>query len=302
VNRQRIKNQGIFLLVRSLSALMQALPLGLARGLGAGLGRLFCLLVPYERRKALRTAGLAFPEKSPAERRALVSAAFAHLGRGGAEFLRFPGLDGRGIDALVSRVEGLHAFTALARSRRGVVAVTGHMGNWELMMAWIAVHFPGQAGAVAQKLYDARFDEALNGYRQAKGARVFARNTAVRPILRFLKEGGMLGALADQDTNVDSLWVPFFNRPSKTPSGPAWMAQATGAALITLFNWREPDGRYVIRFEGEIAVPPRGESLEPAVAEYTRRIEAALRRHPEQWVWMHERWRSRPPASRPKEA
>jgi len=296
VTLQSIKNQGIFLLVRSLSALMRALPLGLARGLGAGLGRLFYLLVPYERRKALRTAELAFPEKDPSERRALVSAAFAHLGRGGAEFLRFPSLDARGIDALVSRVEGLEAFTALARSRRGVVAVTGHMGNWELMMAWISVHFPGQAGAVAQKLYDPRFDEALNEYRRAKGAQVFPRNTAVRPILRFLKEGGVVGALADQDTNVDSLWVPFFNRPSKAPSGAAWLAQATGAALITLFNWREPDGRYAIRIEGEIAVPPRGESLKPVVAEYTQRIEQALRQHPEQWVWMHERWRSKPPA------
>ena len=295
---QSIKNQGIFLLVRSLSALMRALPLGLARSLGAGLGRLFYLLVPYERRKALRTAELAFPEQGPAERRALVSSAFAHLGRGGAEFLRFPGMDGRGIDALVSRVEGLEAFAALARSGRGVVAVTGHMGNWELMMAWISVQFPGQAGAVAQKLYDPRFDEALNEYRRAKGARVFPRNSAVRPILRFLKEGGLVGALADQDTNVDSLWVPFFKRPSKTPSGPAWLAQATGAALITLFNWREPDGRYAIRIEGEIAVPPRGASLEPAVAEYTRRIEGALRQHPEQWVWMHERWRSKPPAGK----
>jgi KDO2-lipid IV(A) lauroyltransferase len=220
------------------------------------------------------------------------------LGRGGVEFLRFPGMGTRDVDALVSRVEGLEAFAALARSRRGVVAVTGHMGNWELMMAWISVHFPGQAGAVAQKLYDPRFDEALNGYRRAKGAQVFPRNTAVRPILRFLKEGGMLGALADQDTNVDSLWVPFCNRPSKTPSGPAWLAQSAGAALITLFNWREPDGRYAIRFEPEIAVPARGESLEPAVAEYTRRIESALRQHPEQWVWMHERWRSKQPAGK----
>lgn len=295
MTRQNFKNQGIYLLVRSLSALMQALPLSWARSLGAGLGRLFYLLVPYERRKALRTAELAFPEKSPAERRDLVAGAFSHLGRGGVEFMRFPGLDARGIEALVSRVEGLEGFTALARSRRGVVAVTGHMGNWELMIAWVSLHFPGQAGAVAQKLYDPRFDEALNEYRRAKGARIFPRNTAVRPILRFLKEGGLLGALADQDTNVDSLWVPFFNRPSKTPSGAAWMAQATGAALITLFNWREPDGRYVIRFESEIAVPPRGGDLTPAVAEYTRRVEAALRQHPEQWVWMHERWRSKPP-------
>jgi KDO2-lipid IV(A) lauroyltransferase len=177
---------------------------------------------------------------------------------------------------------------------KGVVAVTGHMGNWELMAAWIGTR-GFKTGVVAQKLYDPRFDEALNQYRRDKGIEIFPRNTPVRPILRFLKAGGALGVLADQDTNVDSVWVPFFGRLAKTPIGPVSLAQASGAALVTLFNWREPDGRYAIRFGSPIPVPERGQDVTPAVAEYARLTEEALRAHPEQWVWMHERWRSKPP-------
>jgi KDO2-lipid IV(A) lauroyltransferase len=94
---------------------------------------------------------------------------------------------------------------------------------------------------------------------------------------------------------VDSCYVPFFGRETKTPSGPAFLASATGAAIVTAFCWREDDGRYRLRFDDEVPVAPRVSEkrlLRPAVEEYTRRTEAAIRERPEQWVFNHDRWRS----------
>jgi KDO2-lipid IV(A) lauroyltransferase len=176
------------------------------------------------------------------------------------------------------------------------VAVTGHVGNWEVLAAHTAQF--SRVAVVAQRLYDRRFDDALNAGRRKMGITVFPRNTSVRPILKWLNDGGVLGVLCDQDTSVDSVFVDFFGKPAKTPSGPAWLASATGAALATGFIHRQENGRFIIRFSPEIPVPPRerpGAALSAVVQEYTRRTEAAIREHPEQWVWMHQRWRSTPP-------
>jgi KDO2-lipid IV(A) lauroyltransferase len=184
---------------------------------------------------------------------------------------------------------------------RGVVAVTGHLGNWEIIAQRTMLE-TGRTATVAQKSYDSRFEEELRKLRVLFGLTIFPRGTSVRPILSHLKKGGVLGVLADQDTSVDSVFVDFFGHQAKTPSGPAWLAQVTGAALITGFLWRRPDGRYQMEFGPEIPVPAKGESKEaliPAVQEYTRRTEQAIREHPEQWVWMHERWRSKPDPTRP---
>ncbi len=295
MTRQELKNHSIYALVKGLSLLMRALPLPWARMLGAALGRLFFSLVPYERRKALDTFATAFPEKDSAEAGRVCRAAFASLGRGGAEFLRFPSIREAELRSWVESVDGLEHLRAPLRAGRGVVAVTAHLGNWEVLAARTALE--GRVAVVAQRVYDARFDEALNEYRRGKGITVFKRDTSVKPILRWLKGGGILGVLADQDTRVDSLFVDFFGRAAKTPSGPAWLAQATGAALVTGFIFRQPGGRYRMAFQKEIPVPSRdepGASLKGVVQEYTRRTEEAVRAHPDQWVWMHPRWRSRP--------
>ena len=118
----------------------------------------------------------------------------------------------------------------------------------------------------------------------------------MRPILRWLKDGNCLGVLCDQDTGVDSLYVDFFGHPAKTPAGPAVLAQATGADVVTGFCFRRPDGRYRLAFGPPIPVPPRsgGGPMElwGVVQEYTRRTENAIRAQPGIWAWNHARWRS----------
>jgi KDO2-lipid IV(A) lauroyltransferase len=289
-----IKHALILGLLWLVDRLLRALPLGLARGLGERLGRVFYAWVPYERKKTLATLATAFPESSPAWREQTGAAVFGHLGRSGAEFFRMADMGPDDIDAWVGQVTGWEHAQAELVQGRGIVFVTAHYGHWELLAAWTARRAP--VGVVARQIYDARLDQVLIDRRHQHGVEVFSRNTAVRPILRWLKDGKVLGTLADQDTGVDSLYVDFFGHPAKTPSGPAVLAQATGAALLTAWCTRREDGRYDLAFGRPIPVPPRGQGgpmeLWPVVQEYTRQTEAAVRRAPQLWAFNHARWRS----------
>ena len=277
-----------------LDRLMRALPLSAARALGGALGRVFYACVPYERTKTQATLARAFPDRDAAWVRGRAGEVFGHLGRAGAEFFRLASLGPEGLDAWVAEVEGFEHLEAPIRAGRGVVAVTAHFGHWELLAAWVAQRLP--VAVVARQAYDPRLDEVLNARRRRCGIDVFSRNTSVRPILRWLKEGKVLGVLADQDTGVDSLYVEFFGSPAKTPSGPAVLAQSTGADLVTGFCFRRPDGRYRLAFGPSIPVAPRAGAgaleLWGAVQEYSRRTEAAIREQPAIWAWNHARWRS----------
>jgi len=289
-----VKHNLLLGLLALLDRLMRLLPLGAARALGSGLGRVFYACVPYERKKTLRTLATAYPAQSAAWCRDTARAVFSHLGRSAAEFFRLSSPGFHDLDVWVAEVEGFEHLERPVKEGRGVVAVTAHFGHWELLAAWVASRLP--VAVVARQAYDARLDEVLTARRGQNKIAVFGRNTSVRPILRWLKEAKVLGVLADQDTGVDSLYVEFFGAPSKTPSGPAVLAQSTGADVVCGFCFRRPDGRYKLVFSKAIPVPPRGGGgpleLWGVVQEYTRRTEAAIRLEPTLWAWNHARWRS----------
>ncbi len=289
-----VKHGFILSLLAALRALFNLLPGSMASKLGAGLGRLFFLLVPYERRKTLRQLAIAFPDRDRAWLRQMAAGTFASLGRGAAEFFRFKKLGPEGRQRMIGEVRGFEHLAGPFAAGRGVVAVTAHVGHWELLASYTAAHT--RVAVVARQAYDARVDEALTQMRRDYGVQVFARNTSVKPILKWLKEGGVLGVLCDQDTGVDSVYVPYFGREAKTPSGAAWLAAASGAALVTAFSRRRRDGLYELEYQSEILLAAGGRTkaeLKPVVSEYTRRLEAWVRVAPEQWAWNHDRWKSK---------
>ncbi|MCK8497777.1 MULTISPECIES: lysophospholipid acyltransferase family protein [Myxococcus] len=295
---KRLKRFLRYLLIRTVLLCLQPLPLGWARALGSLLGGWAYAIAGGERRKALKSLGTAFPEKSDAQRQALARASFRHLGAAALEVACTGALD-RGLESLVAWPEADRAVldAALAKGK-GVVFISGHVGNWELLARRVArAGYPSQS--IAKETTDPRLTKLVERFRERGGVRSIWRGQdgAARAMLRALRAGEILGLLIDQDTKVQSLFVPFFGQLAATPRAAADLAVRTGAAVVTGFCHRVEGGGYRLVMED---VPlPEDEDREAAAlaltAALSARIEAAIRRTPEQWVWMHQRWKTRPP-------
>jgi len=305
-----MKNTVIYLAARPAMAFAAVIPLSVGLRLGAFLGRLAFAALRSERRKMLRHLRIAFPEKEESWRVGTAGRMCANLGRSAAEFLHFEeildGAEGEGKYSGYVIMQGEeHLEAALARGRGGLV-VTGHCGNWELMAAF-AVRKGFALNPVTRRLYDARLDRVLNARRVRFGYHPIPRddrNAAVR-IARALRRNELVGLLMDQDTKVPSVFVPFFGRLANTPSGPAYLAYRMGMDCLTAFIHRRSEGGHLLEVGPPVPRPQTG-NREADVAAYTalltRRIEEHVRRHPDEWVWMHRRWRRRPPGEPPDDA
>ena len=156
----------------------------------------------------------------------------------------------------------------------------------------------------AREAGDGKVNELLLGLRSRLGVRTVLRGSggAARQILRTLRSGDVLGAIIDQDIKIDGVFVEFFGRPAYTPTGPVALALRAGSPVVLGCTWREPDGAQRVRFDPPIDLALQaGEHRKAAIhrytAEFTAWLEARIREHPEQWVWIHRRWRRRPPGA-----
>lgn len=294
--KKRVKRFVRYLFIRALLMPLQVLPLSFASWLGEKLGRLAYSVVGGERRKALASLTVAFPGKSGGEREALARESFGQLGRTLMEMIRITAFDARRHQYVEWEPQARAAMdSALARGK-GVVFVTGHCGNWELLARYVALEgYP--AAVVGKETSDPRTTKLLERFRTSGKLRVIWRGNpgAAKDLLRTLKSNAILGLLIDQDTKVQSVWVPFFGKLAKTPRAAADLALRTGAVPMLGFCTRVAPLKYRITMK-ELPVPERRDeaSVVSLTGELTRGIEAHIREHPTQWVWMHQRWKSPP--------
>ncbi len=294
--RKRIKNWLIFQLVRSLIKLVRLLPRRVALKSFEHLGALAFLLIRKEREKTLRHLRLAFgAQRSEREICNLAKATFRALGRNAAEAVRLPQLIRGGLDQFVRFVGREHLDRAFARGR-GVLCITGHLGCWELFAAYLAQHYP--MAAVGATLYDRRLDEILLRAREQSGIATFPRSVGgTKSIVRWFREGGLLAILIDQDTRVGGEFVDFFGQPAYTPSGMVVLAERTGAALVPVAIYMNEDSTHTLEVRPEIILQKTGAARADRRAnvwQCSQAVEAFIREHPTQWVWMHERWKTKP--------
>jgi KDO2-lipid IV(A) lauroyltransferase len=243
---------------------------------------------------------LAFPEKTSEEREAIGRASLVHLARLAAEIATLPAWRG-GLAGYVGYAPGAEERFAEAVGRgKGLVFTTGHVGNWELLAQRIAMRWP--SAVIARTGNDPGLTELVGRMRARGNLETLWREDAstARAMLRTFKQGRPLGILIDQDTRVQSVFVPFFGRPAAAPRGAADLALRFGAPVLA--GWcrrRGPkagDG-HVIDFV-EIAYdhdpPDRDAEAVRLTAACTAALEAAIRATPAEWVWMHERWKTQP--------
>lgn len=232
-------------------------------------------------------------QKSEAELRHMGRQCFIHLAKNAVDVARFPQMSKADFNRLVT-VDDLTEFDAAVERGKGLVALTGHIGNWELMAAWFSLNgYP--VSVVGRRVYDPRLNDMLISTRESKGLKNIDRDSSARALWRVLRKGEVLGILIDQDTRVENVVVDFFGMPARTPVGVARLALRTGSTVIPLGIHRQADDRYHISFEPPILPNTDTDDLEQqAVAltqEFNHALERLILRDPSQWVWMHRRWR-----------
>ena len=279
-----------------------ALPRTVARSLGAAGARALLFLRPKLRKTAEFNLKLAFPDWNESERNAVMKAMPRHLGWMAAEFARFPRYNAENIESIVI-LDGHENFLAGQSRGKGVLYLTGHIGAWELSSFAHALYgFP--LHYMARPLDNGLLDALVNKYRGLSGNRPIFKNESARQVLRVLKEAGTIGILADQNTMPEEgLWVDFFGTPACTTTGIARVALHSGAAVVPGYAyWDENLKRYRLRFEPPVELVRSGD-MERDILENTRRfqkvIEEIIRKHPEQWAWIHARWKNRPKGEPP---
>lgn len=281
---------------------LRVLPRSLARPFAAGFARFLLCCFPRLRRTAMTNLHLVFPELTHAQRRKALRGMTQQLGWMAAEFARFPKLLPCNIEKLVER-EGFEHFEGARQRGNGVIFLTGHMSAWEL--APFAQALYGQRlHFLARAIENKRVDALVNRYRCLSGNQPIEKNSSARTMLRVLRDGGTVGILADQNTSVDEgVFVDFFGIPAATTTGLARIARHTGAAVVPGFlSWNSPRRKYILKFEPALALQ-HTENEEADIRENTARcnkvIENYIRAHPEQWFWLHKRWKNRPPGEPP---
>jgi Kdo2-lipid IVA lauroyltransferase/acyltransferase len=259
------------------------------------MGLILYALATAERRKALTSLAIAFPMSSLAEHQALARASFGHLGEMLFELACISQVDAR-MESLVQwPAAARQVLEAALRQNKGVVFVSGHVGNWELLARRVALAgFDCQS--IAKETSDPRLTRWIEAVRQGAGLKSIWRGQpgAAKHMLRALKGNGILGLLIDQDTKVQSVFVDFFGKPAKTPRAAADLALKTGAPVVVGFCHRTSPGHYRIEMKAITAVNLVTDAALTLTQQLTYEIESAIRSYPEQWVWMHQRWRSVP--------
>jgi Kdo2-lipid IVA lauroyltransferase/acyltransferase len=271
-----------------------ALPVPVALAVGRGLGRGAHALLGTPRRLAREHVAQALPALDAADRGRLVRTTFEHAGQSFAELGLFRRISGDP-DYVVGNFEVLDA--ALAEGR-GTLAITGHVGNWELLAATVAARGYG-VSVVARRVNDDRFDALIRRFRGDQGMEILLRDAPdfLAQVREALARNRIVAILMDQDSRGAGVFVPFFGRPAHTPPGAAVLALRTRAPVVTVFIQRRSPRGHLITFERvAIAGAGRGQITE-LTARFTAAIEAAIRRAPAEWVWWHERWRRQPEAS-----
>jgi KDO2-lipid IV(A) lauroyltransferase len=303
--RASVREWTEYIALRLVVAILKWLPRSVARSFGAAIGAIAWRLVPRLRRIGLRNLTLAFPDAPAAERERILRTLYRLLGWQMTEFCRMPRATRADAEQFF-RYEGLEHYLA-ARSRgHGVLVLTGHLGAWELSSFYHSLMgYP--MSMVIRRLDNPLVDAFVNGIRCLHGNRVLHKDDFARGLLQAMHRGDTVGILMDTNmTPPQGVFVPFFGTLACTASGIARVAAHSKAAVLPGFMlWEpnaggskgEPAGRYVLHFGPELALARTGDTTADALANtalFTATIESWIRRYPEQWLWVHRRWKTRP--------
>ena len=292
-----VRERAEFAVVWVVVYVVRLLPRGLARAVGSAIGAIAFRALGRLRRVGLRNLELAFPEMTAQEREAILRSEYRNLGFLLAEFCKMPDYTTATASQFI-RYEGLENYLRARERGTGVLVLTGHLGAWELSSFYHSL-MGMPMGMVIRRLDNPLVDAFVNRIRCLHGNRVIHKDDFARGLIASMRAGETVGILMDTNmTPPQGVFVPFFGVLACTASGMARIAAKTGARVVPGFLlWEESERKYVLHFGEELPVVHTGDSEQDALdntAAFTAAIEGYVRQYPEQWLWMHRRWKTRP--------
>ncbi len=297
-----VAGHALHLGLRTILEVGGRLPLRLNRALGPGLSALAIRILGRSRKRIDNHLEMAFPDLSTEERDSIARGCSRHFGLMLGEIAWMWRAKPGDVENLCE-FEGTEHIREALEAGRGAIVLTGHCGNWEMLSARLPIAGVPLTG-IARELDQPQLNRLVVDLRTRSGAQLILRGpTAGRDILRQLGDNRAIAFLNDQDIkSVPGVFAPFFGRPAWTASGSAMFAIKKQAPMLPGFIHRRPDGSHKVLIHPPLPIPTDG-TLEDKIQELTATANAAIERqiraYPEQWVWMHRRWRTQPPESTP---
>lgn len=288
----------LYWLARGLSAVAGGLSPGFNAALGARVGDVVYRMLPKRRVAALKNLRAAFGgQYTPAQYQRIIRSMFQNLGMTLMEIARIPRIDRAYVERWITLAPGARErLDAALEKGRGVILLTGHFGNWELIsITGALLGYP--ALVLAREQGWTRLNRLITQYRESKGCRVVTKGFPIRELIRGLREGRIVGIVSDQDGGRNGLLAPFLGRLASTAPGAIALGLETEAPILPLFMIRTKGAAHTLIIEEPIQVSPEkpmDEQIKDGLTQYLQALERVLRRHPDQWLWLHRRWKSSP--------
>lgn len=250
------------------------------------------------RNKAKKHLTMCFPEKTEKEINKIIKTIFVYEAKNFFEMLNFPKMNEKFFDSIAFMDKSQQdIYNRMLARKKGLLILSAHCGNWEILAAGVAKHFP--VNVIAKKIYIDELNDMLVKYRNMMNVRVILRNelSSARKMIKALRNNEVIAMLIDQDTSVQSVFVDFFGYPASTPLGLASLALKTGTPIVMGVDKRLSDDKHQFVMSDEIVPPETTGDFDTDVknftAKLTKYLENFIKENPEQWVWFHERWKTK---------
>ena len=277
---------------------MNALPPGAARALGRSLGWVYGSVARYHRRDAREALQRSLPETSPAERRRILGRMYRNLGLNLVELCRLPSTSDAYLQQHIVWDGEANALDAFAM-QKGALVLSAHMGNWDLLCT-LGPRFGHPVTVITKEIKNKAINDYWMDIRSRFGLKFVPRHNSYRTCLTALRRHEVIAFVLDQNMiDTEGIFVDFFGRPACTTPGLAYLSAQSGAPVLPVFLLREGDDRHRLMILPMIEPPPdrKPETIRAYTQRYTRTIEDMVRKHPDQWIWIHRRWRTVPKPS-----
>jgi KDO2-lipid IV(A) lauroyltransferase len=287
-----VRNGAEAALARIIVFALEKTPPRVSASLGTLCAKFLDLAIPRLRRTAERNLSFAYPDRDAAWRARAIDGIFASIGRLLTAFAKFPSINAANVREWIE-YEGFEHYQRAKAKGRGILFATAHLGNWELS-AYAHALLSEPMNVVVRPLDNPSIDDIVERRRGLSGNKLLSKRDFARSILHALRNNEAVGILVDQNSSADTgVFIPFFGRLACSGSTFAKLAARSGAAVIPGFAvWRAELGRYVLRFYPEIEITG---DVTADTAAIQNAVEAAIRAYPDQWLWIHRRWKTRPP-------